>query len=176
MHVIRETLGEFAEVRRIGHQSTQIHIIAVGINDRKTVFSCQLDEQGTKRQKAAALVNDGSIYLLLRQIDEAAADLCFAHVGEEIHNQRDTKMLRCFAKRQSRAVVPGPDCKEATLLANGIASFRICRRLPRISFPALLLTPVRLPPGCARFVTNFSAIGSPVIATIGTVVVAAANA
>src|SRR5205814_2076539 len=62
------------------------------------------------------------------------------------------------------------------LAAEGIASFKICRRLPLISVPALMLTPVILPPGCARLLTNPPPTGSPAIMTMGIVVVAAANA
>ena len=106
MHVIGKTLSEFTELRRIGHQPAQLHMVAMGINDRKTVFSGQFDDQGTKCQKAAALVDDGSIELLLRQIGEGAADLRFAHGRSEIHNKRDTEMLPCFAIQRSRRVVP----------------------------------------------------------------------
>src|SRR6476661_2018605 len=49
-------------------------------------------------------------------------------------------------------------------------------RLAWISIPALILTPVMLPPGRARFVTKPPAIGSCVIATIGIVAVAFAKA
>src|SRR6202165_5838270 len=52
-------------------------------------------------------------------------------------------------------------------MARGTASFKICRRLETISNPASMLTPVGLPPGCARLVTSPAAIGSPVIPTIG---------
>jgi len=45
-----------------------------------------------------------------------------------------------------------------------------------MAMPGSMLTPVRLPPGCARLVINPAATGSPVIATIGIVEVAAMNA
>jgi hypothetical protein len=37
--VIDGGLGKFAELRRIGHQPAQIHVISGGINDRKTMFT-----------------------------------------------------------------------------------------------------------------------------------------
>ena len=89
MHVIRKTLGEFAEVRRIGHQPAQVHVVAIGINYRETVFLGQFDDQGTVRQKATSLVNDGSIQLLLRHFGEDAADLRIIYLRLEIPNQRD---------------------------------------------------------------------------------------
>src|SRR5664280_201854 len=106
VHVIRKTLGEFAEVRRIGHQPAQVHVVAIGINYRETIFLGQFDDQGTVRQKATSFINDGSIYLLLRHLGEGAADLRIIHLRLEITNQCDPQVLPCFAKRQSQAAVP----------------------------------------------------------------------
>jgi hypothetical protein len=66
VHVIGETLGEFAEIGRISHQPTQVHIVAVRITDRETVFLGQFNDQYSLRQKSASFVNDYSLELFLR--------------------------------------------------------------------------------------------------------------
>ena len=176
VHVVRETLGKFAQIRRIRHQPTEIHVVAVGINDRKTVFSSQFDDQGAMRQKAAALVNDGSIYLLLSQIGEAAADLRFAHIRKEIHYQRDSQMLPCFAKRQSRAVVPRPRLQGGDFDRRRYRLLQDLQALAKDFVPRFIADPGKVAAGMREVRNQFSAIGSPVIPTIGTVAVAAANA
>jgi hypothetical protein len=63
------------------------------------MFPSQFDDQGTLRQKAAALVDDGSIQFLLRHLGEGAAQLRIVHFGQEISGQRDPQLLRRFAIR-----------------------------------------------------------------------------
>src|SRR6516162_1026895 len=65
--------------------------------------------------------------------------------------------------------------KTAILEAKGTTSLRICRRLAMNS-ASKRLTPVMLPPGCARFVTNPIPTASTASKTIGIVAVAARTA
>ena len=99
MDIIGKTLGEFAKVRRVAHQSAQIDIVAVGIDHRETVFSGQFGDQGAVRQKAAAFVNHGRIELLLRHLGKAAAEFGIVYFGKKIPGQRDPQMLRRVAVR-----------------------------------------------------------------------------
>jgi len=66
-------LGKLAEVRRIGHQSALFDIVAIRIDDGKAVLSSKFGDQCTMRHKAAALVNDGGIEMLLGYRGEGAA-------------------------------------------------------------------------------------------------------
>jgi hypothetical protein len=80
VNVIGHTLSEFAEVRRIGHQPAQIDVVAVWIDNGKTVLLGQFGYEGTLRQKTATLVNDYSVELLLRHLGEGEAQLGVVHL------------------------------------------------------------------------------------------------
>ena len=81
MHVIGETLGEFAEIGRVSHQPTQVHIVAVRITDPEAVFLGQFNDQYSLRQKSASFVNDDSLELFLSHRIEGTADLCLVELG-----------------------------------------------------------------------------------------------
>src|SRR3954447_14850129 len=49
VHIIGKALGEFAEIGRISHQPSQVHIVAVWITDRETVFLGQFNDQYSLR-------------------------------------------------------------------------------------------------------------------------------
>ena len=64
VHIVGKTSGNVADVRRVAHQPTQIHIVAERIDYRKMVCACQFGDSGPLRQKAATRVDHGGVEVL----------------------------------------------------------------------------------------------------------------
>jgi len=176
MHIIGQALGQFAEIRRIGDQPAEIDIIAVGIDHGQAMFLRQFGDQGAVRDKAAALIDEGGVELLLRHLDKGAAKFRIIDLSEEIPGQRDPHLLCRLAIRRLRSIIPrireeigGPGRPGQRFLEN-------LHALGDDGDAGVDADTGQIAAGMRETRDQPAASGSPVIATIGIVEVAAVNA
>ena len=123
MHVIGHAPEQFAEVGRIGHQPTSLHIFAPGIHCGQSVFLCLLDDQLAVGEKDTVGIDDDGVRLLLRNFAECVLDCGRGYFLERQTAHRDLQSLACFAKllsfdslRNTRGQIGRLGCCGASLL------------------------------------------------------------